>query len=168
MPEGRRYTIAICKGAALLEETRTLLTHWQFGEPADAFAKRVEQQGLLGKATACRMQDIVRRVFIPRYLRPDNRPAKVTKMVLESNLRPQVFKELVLLYSARQDFLLQDFVLCEFWPSVRQGSPELFSRGGSQQTKALWLLGLNWESSFPTISLREKIPPWNVMWHVFT
>ena len=121
MPKGKRYTIAICKGAALLEETRTLLTHWQFGEPADAFARRVEQEGLLGKATAYRVRDIVRRVFVPRYLKPDDKPARVLKGAIECNLQPAVFKELVLLYSSRNDPLLRDFVVREFWSSVRRG-----------------------------------------------
>lgn len=121
MPEGKRYTIAICKGATLLDETRTLLSHWQLGEPAEAFARRVEEDGLLGKATAHRVRDIVRRVFIPRYLKPDDRPARVMKITLESNVQPAVFKELVLLYSARNDFLLREFMIREFWPSVRRG-----------------------------------------------
>lgn len=125
MPEGSRYTIAICKGAALLDETRTLLSHWQTGESAKAFARRAEAEGLLGKATAHRVRDIVRRVFIPRYLKPDDRPARVMKMILKSNLPPAVFKELVLLYAARNDVLLRDFVVHEFWPSVRRGRPFL-------------------------------------------
>ena len=28
MSAGRRYTIALCKGAALVDETRTLVQHW--------------------------------------------------------------------------------------------------------------------------------------------
>lgn len=121
MADGPRYNIAICKGAALLGETRALLGHWATGEPAEAFAQRVEREGLLGKATAYRVRDIVRRVFVPRYLKPDDRPARIMKAVLDFNLRPAVFKELVLLYSARKDFLLREYVVREFWPSVRRG-----------------------------------------------
>lgn len=121
MSKGKRYTITICKGAALLEETRTLHSHWQLGEPAEAFMRRVEEEGLLGKATAHRVRDIVRRVFIPRYLKPDDRPARVMKSALEFNVQPAIFKELVLLYAARNDILLREFVLREFWPSVKRG-----------------------------------------------
>jgi hypothetical protein len=121
MPEETRYTIAICKGAALLNETRTLLGYWRVGEPYTDFARRVEKDGLLGKATACRVRDIVRRVIIPRYLKPDDRPAPVIKAALEANVQPPIFKELVLLYSARKDSLLRDFVLRKFWPSVQRG-----------------------------------------------
>jgi len=125
MPEDNRYTISICKGAAMLDETRTLLGLWQLGEPAETFAHRVEKDGLLGKATAYRIKDIVRRVFVLRYMKPDDRSARVLKAVLESRLRPAVFKELVLLYSARKDYLLRDFVVREFWPSVQRGKPSL-------------------------------------------
>jgi len=115
------YTVAIIKGAALLEETRTLLYHWRFGEPPEDFARRVEREGILGKATARRVRDTVRQVFIPRYLKPNDRAARVLKIALESNLQPEVFKELVLLYSARNDILLREFIVNEFWPTVRRG-----------------------------------------------
>lgn len=121
MPDARKYSVAICKGAALLHETTVLLEQWHPGEPADAFAKRVHHGGVLGNATAYRANDIVRRVFIPRFLRPDDRPARILKAVLGSPLKPSVFRELVFLYAARNDRLIRDVVVREFWPALRRG-----------------------------------------------
>ena len=61
----RRYSTAISKGAGMIEETRRLLEHWIPGESLDEFTRRVQDEGLLGNATAYRTRDIVRRVFAP-------------------------------------------------------------------------------------------------------
>lgn len=119
-PDGK-YSVAICKGAALLNETEKLLEQWHPEEPAAQFANRVQKKGVLGNATAYRANDVIRRVFIPRFLKPDDRPARVMKAVLAARLRPSVFRELVLLFAARNDRLIRDFVVLEFWPTVRRG-----------------------------------------------
>lgn len=121
MLKSAKYSVAISKGAALLGETRTLLNHWISGEPIDSFAKRVQEQGILGNATAYRTRDIVRRVFYPRFLKPTDEPARILKSIVESGLRFSAFCELVLVFSARKDPLIYDFVVREFWPAVRKG-----------------------------------------------
>jgi hypothetical protein len=117
----RKYTIAICKGAALLEETRTLLDHWSPDESLDSFAARVQDKGILGNATAYRVRDIVRRVFAPRFLKPSTQPAVILKSILEHHLPFSAFREMVFLSAARNDTLIYDFTTTEFWPSVRRG-----------------------------------------------
>jgi len=120
--EKRTYTTAISKGAGMIEETRRLLEHWQPEENLDDFARRVQEEGLLGNATAYRTRDVVRRVFAPRFLKPDDKPARLLKKVLSAHLPGRVFTELVFLYTARFDPLVYDFTSYEFWPSVRRGS----------------------------------------------
>lgn len=119
--EDRIYSVAICKGAALLDETEKLAEFWRKGETPHAFADRAQKEGPLGNATAYRSKDIVRRVFIPRFLKPNDRPARVMKAVLETRLNPSVFRELVFLFAARNDPLVRDFAVKEFWPNVRRG-----------------------------------------------
>lgn len=117
----RKYTTAISKGTAMVNETRSLLLSWKPGEDFDAFARRVQSEGILGSATAYRTQDAVRRVFAPRFLRPTDSAARVLKHVLESGLPGRVFTELLFLYAARNDSLIYDFTSREFWPAVRRG-----------------------------------------------
>jgi hypothetical protein len=119
--EIRKYTTAISKGAAMIEETRRLLEYWEPGEDADAFAKRVQEQGLVGSATAYRTKDILRRVFAPRLLRPTDNPARLLKKITLSRLPARTFNELLFVYIARFDPLVYDYTTQEYWPSVRRG-----------------------------------------------
>ena len=117
----RVYTTAISKGAGMIDETRRLLAVWNPDESLDDFARRVQAEGLLGNSTAYRTRDVVRRVFAPRLLRPDDRPARLLKAVLSSALPGRVFTELFFVFTARQDPLVYDFTIREFWPAVRRG-----------------------------------------------
>lgn len=116
-----QYTTAISKGAGMIEETRRLLEHWKPDESLESFVDRVQNQGLLGNATAYRTRDVVRRVFAPRYLRPTDKPARILKLILSSGLTGRVFTELLFLFTARKDPLVYDFTIQEYWPAVRRG-----------------------------------------------
>lgn len=116
-----QYTTAISKGAGMIEETRRLLEHWSPGEPLDEFTRRVQDEGLLGNATAYRTRDVVRRVFALRYLKPTDKPARILQRVLSSGLPSRVFTEMLFLFTARQDPLAYDFTIREYWPAARRG-----------------------------------------------
>lgn len=116
-----RYTTSIVKGAALVGEMQKLLENWQPSEPYDAFLERVQHQDMLGKSTAYRTKDIVRRVFARRLLIPTDEPARHLKQIMQSNLPSSTFNEMLLVYSSRKDPLIHDFILQEFWPAVRSG-----------------------------------------------
>lgn len=126
MSEVDQYTIAICKGSALLEETKVLLRAWKPAESSNEFSDRVLREDLLGRMTAYRARDIVRRVFARRYLRPDNRPAVLLKRLLERGQSAQLFSDLCLLYSARNDDLIRDAVTHLYWPALSEGRLRLF------------------------------------------
>lgn len=115
------YTIAICKGSALLDETRALFRAWQPGESLSAFDARVLREDILGKATAYRARDIVRRVFARRFLQPDDRPARQLKRLLEALPPGAWFGDLCLLCAARADQLLSEIITELYWPAVEEG-----------------------------------------------
>lgn len=116
-----RYTIAICKGSALLEETKALLRAWQPGESSCEFRDRVLRGDILGRMTAYRAGDIVGRVFAWRFLRPNNRPAILLKRLVENSGSGQLFSDLCLLYAARNDNLIRDTVTHLYWPGLSEG-----------------------------------------------
>jgi hypothetical protein len=107
MTDAGRYTIAICKGSALLNETKTLLRAWQPSESMIQFRERVLREDLLGRMTAYRASDIVDRMFAWRFLRPDSRPALLLKRLLERGQAGHLFSDLCLLYASRNDDLLR-------------------------------------------------------------
>jgi Putative inner membrane protein (DUF1819) len=115
-----RYSIAICKGSALIDETAALLRSWVPGEPLDEFTERVIAQDVLGKATYQRVRDIVRRVFAPRYLRPTDEPARHMKKLLDAFGRDSI-RDAALLYSSRNDPLLSDATTLIYWKAARAG-----------------------------------------------
>ncbi|MBC8432686.1 MAG: DUF1819 family protein [Desulfobacterales bacterium] len=117
----RQYTTAISKGAGMVDETRRLLEHWSPNESLDEFARRVQEEGLLGNATAYRTRDVVRRVFAYRYLRPTDKPARILQQIIASGLPGRTFTEMLFVFTARQDPLIYDFTIREYWPAVRRG-----------------------------------------------
>ncbi len=121
MSEARQYTNTISKGSALLEETRTLLRAWKAGESRNEFCERVLREDLLGRMTAYRARDIVRRVFARRYLRPDDKPARLLKTLLEGRQSGQLFSDLCFLYTSRNDDLIRDTVTHLYWPALSEG-----------------------------------------------
>lgn len=121
MSTDRRYTSALCKGPALLDETRSLLQHWTRGEQIGHLTERVLRNNLLGRTTARRTKDIVRRVFARRFLMPTDAPARRLKKVMDNGLPQKLFAEVLFLHAARTDPLLYDFTTEVFWPAWRRG-----------------------------------------------
>ncbi len=126
----RRYSISICKGAGLIADTRLLVERWKPGESASDFVQRGLQENLLGRYTACRSRDILRRVFARRYLQPDSRPASLLKCILGHHLPHLTFTEFVLLYSCRTDPLIYDFTAGFYWPAVQRRRTHLSIEDG--------------------------------------
>ena len=122
MPDtNHTYNTAIIKGSALIPETRTLLQHWQPGESPADFGRRVQQEDLLGRATDFRTQELVRKVFARRYLRPEDTPAQTLKLVANAKLPPRTFAEIAFIFSCHSDALLYDFTSQFYWPAVKRG-----------------------------------------------
>ena len=71
----REYNTGLCKGQGMLPETLRLLQVWEPGMSSQQLAEKVRSQGLIPKATAQRVSDIVNRMFVPRYLCPNGQPA---------------------------------------------------------------------------------------------
>jgi hypothetical protein len=125
MSTDRRYTIALCKGGALVDETRTLVRHWTPGEEVGRFVDRILRENILARATAHRTKDIVRRVFARRFLFPTDTPARRLKRLVRKKTLRRLFTEVVFLYAARADNLLYDFTTEVFWPACRRGRSAL-------------------------------------------
>lgn len=120
-PSLPRYTSAVCKGSGLLEDMKSLLRAWEPGETAAALRDRAQRQGILGKATAKRADDVVCKVFAPRFLGDGGQPASLLKRLLDRRNGGTVFSDICLLYAARQDPLLRDAIVEVYWRALSQG-----------------------------------------------
>lgn len=121
----KTYTTALAKGHGIIPETLILLNTWEPGITPVELANRAVHEGLLGKATANRVHDVVKKVFAPRYLVDSGNPAKNLKELLNSGLTPVNLQQLFLLYTARANAVLHDFIVQVYWPKYASGQQVL-------------------------------------------
>jgi hypothetical protein len=119
------YTIGLAKGQGMVPETMLLLREWQPRMAAPELRKKVVEEGLIPKATAYRMSDIVTRVFAPRYLRENGEPAARLKRLMEHGLAREKLTQLFLIYTAREHLILHDFIRDVFWKHYHAGARTL-------------------------------------------
>jgi hypothetical protein len=120
----RSYSITgLIKGTASLDELVTLFLHWDEKELPVLYAKRVQHNGILTKATSKRVEDLVLLVFRPWFLStPDNRAAKTMRALAQSNIDRQILQELIFLFKARAEIVLYDYIQERFWPAYDEGA----------------------------------------------
>ena len=119
----RPYSITgLIKGTASLDELVTLFLYWDKKEPPALYAKRVQAEGILTKATAARAEDLVLRVFSPWFLVPTNRGAVTLRALVQTNVDRQILKELIFLFKARAEAVLYDYVVEHFWNAYDEGA----------------------------------------------
>jgi hypothetical protein len=102
------YTSKIIKASALLDDTKTLLSHWDMAASVPDNVDRIRRENIFGKASRSRVEDILA-VFRQRYLTE----AEVTRalVVLVKNRLPAASLDRVLYFhAARADRLLHDTV----------------------------------------------------------
>lgn len=77
------YTADLSKGQGQIPETMALLRCWEPGISVSDFKKKVLREGVVGRATALRVNDIVERIFSARYLADQGRSARWMKQLIE-------------------------------------------------------------------------------------
>lgn len=117
----KRYTAEISKGQGIIEETVALLHVWEPGMNTAALKEKVLREGTINRATALRVEDIVGRLFGPRFLAGDGAAAKNMKVLLNSNIPLSSIHQLFFLQAARAHVILHDFVTQVYWPKYAAG-----------------------------------------------
>lgn len=129
-----KYTTALAKGQGIIPETLILLKTWELGMSAQALKAKCISEGLLGKATAQRTHDIVIRAFAPRYLSGSPPKANYLKYLFESGVGLSTLSQLFLIYTARNNLVLHDFIIEIYWTKYAAGA------GYLEKTDALHFL----------------------------
>lgn len=117
------YTSKIIKASALLDDTKTLLSHWDVDATVPENLDRIRRENVFAKASRSRVEDILA-VFRQRYLvEPDVIKALV---VLVKNRMPAASLDRVLYFhAARADALLHDAVTEILLPTQGQGITDI-------------------------------------------
>lgn len=111
MTRNTKYTNALAKGCGLIEETLTLLSVCDEHSTRDSLAQCVHEQNLLSKCSDKRSMDIVKLVFYPRFMKHDPHVALWLGTIRKKGLLLSQFKQLLMLYCARENAVMYDFIV---------------------------------------------------------
>jgi len=109
------YTTNLSKAQGMVPETLELLDIWEPGLSVVDLKARVRAMGALGKATQLRVDDMVGRGFAQRYLIDEAKPAQWLQQLLRNGGSRSVLRQLTLIYTARANLILHDFIREVFW-----------------------------------------------------
>lgn len=119
----KRYTSKIIKAGALLEDTKTLLVHWDESLSTQENLKRIYQENIFSKASRSRVEDILA-IFRQRYLTS----APVTKSLISlvrGNFTAEGLDRILYFHATQSDNLLHDVVTEVLAPLRFQGKADV-------------------------------------------
>lgn len=119
MSRKRFYTTQLQAGLALIEETRLLLGLYESGMTSVQLSEKALNSGQFPLVSARRLRNIVIECFAPRYMRAPGTAGALK--LLATGLTRQEFSQLLLLYTARANLVLDEFIREFYWPRYSAG-----------------------------------------------
>lgn len=116
-----RYTAELSKGQGIIEETVAILRVWEPGMSPMALKEKVKSEGVIDRPTALRVEDIVSRLFVPRFLAENGAPAVQLKLLLDKGMSVSALQQIFFIYACRTHSILRDFVTEVYWPKYAAG-----------------------------------------------
>jgi len=120
MANNKQYTTQLSTGLGLLEETKSLLDLWQPGMSTTELYQQALTDGSFPNMSARRLKNVITGCFAPRLLVRNDYPASLLKQ-LNTSLSAVEFRQLLLIYTARANQILLDFILSVYWPKYVSG-----------------------------------------------
>ena len=109
----------------MVDETLALLQLWEPGLTTIALKEKARTSGVLGRATAIRVEDIVGRVFASRFLKGNPPPATRLRILLDAGVPWRNLRQVLFLHTARVHDVLADFVTQVYWPKFTADAAEI-------------------------------------------
>ncbi len=125
MIENPKYTTELSKGQGMIGETLAIMELWEEGTSVAELKEMALQQGVVGKATALRVKDIVGRVFASRFLKDDARPARNIKLLLKLGYSINELNRILFIHTARAHDILHDFATQVYWAKYAAGARKI-------------------------------------------
>jgi hypothetical protein len=122
------YSSDLLKTAALIPETLELLHSWEPGIRTSELARRIISAGALGRVSAERVKDIIQCSFSPRFLKPNDIPARIAKTALQAGLPRMHIRELLFLFYLRTNRVAWDFLVARYWPASYNGKESISNK----------------------------------------
>jgi hypothetical protein len=130
------YTSRIIKASALLDDTKTLLSHWDVDATVPENLDRIRRENVFAKASRSRVEDILT-VFRQRYLaEPD--VVKALVVLVKNRLPAASLNRVLYFHACRADALLHDTVTEILTPMQTQGISDI-TPTAVQKVLAKWV-----------------------------
>lgn len=119
------YTTKLQAGLGLVSETKALFDLWQPGMSTKQLFDEALASGIFPNVTARRLRNIVSECFAPRYLsRRSPHPAQHLKRLMTTASNGEL-AQLMLLFTARANTILADFIREVYWTRYAGGYNEV-------------------------------------------
>lgn len=118
------YTTQLQAGLGLIDETKVLLDIWQPGQNASQLYQAALDSGRFPNVTARRLRNVVAECFAPRYLANQGIAAQHMKS-LSGRLNSGDLLQLFLLFTARANPILADFICYVYWDRYASGYTQI-------------------------------------------
>lgn len=145
MIRNTKYTIALAKGCGLIEETLTLLSVCDEHTTRESLAQCVHEQNLLSRCSDMRSMDIVKLVFYPRFMKHEPHVMLWLGAIRKKGLLLSQFKQLLMLYCARENAVMYDFIVNDLnvlrvnqTQKLERDRITMFIKGIVDEGKAKW------------------------------
>lgn len=107
--EKAKYTTNLAKGTGFVNETLELLSLVEENDTKASFLQRCLEQNPLSKSTEKRTKDLVTVVFFDRYWKGEL--PKYLHLIRENGIGLEAMKSIFLVYTARANAILRDFII---------------------------------------------------------
>jgi hypothetical protein len=130
------YTSKIIKASALLDDTKTLLSHWDVDATVPDNLDRIRRENIFAKASRSRVEDIVA-VFRQRYL-VEAEVIKALVVLVKKRFPAASLDRVLYFHAARSDAVLHDAVTEILVPLQAQGIIDI-TPAAVQKVLAKWV-----------------------------
>lgn len=122
----RTYTTRLQKAGAAIDDSRLLVRAWSDALKEDQIIQELVSENILGKTSRMRTKDVIRRVFIPRFVSGEPKNAWRYLQVLEkAGTDSETINALLYYHTAKSEGILYDFVVQEVFPRFMVGHSDI-------------------------------------------
>ena len=112
------YTTQLAAGLGLTEETKLLLSLYEPGMTTTKLYDLALSSGLFPMISARRLRNIIAECFSPRYIKTN---AAIYLKPIVIGLPSSALSQILLIYTAQANIILQDFILDVYWDRYSGG-----------------------------------------------
>jgi hypothetical protein len=125
----QKYTSNLQKAGAAVEDIKILLKNWKNDIPQNKLVKELITKNILGKKSRKRTTDVIRYIFLPRYVNgfPEGHWVYLKKFI-KADISRDILRLILYFYCALNEPLIKDFIEKILLPRYRKGILEVDSQ----------------------------------------